>query len=185
MRLPLSAPATLQPINKIRKNMKEEGVLQIIGLIFLAALPRYFVLSPRAMVGYYSLYAILVSVAGYYLYQFYQFYRRLATTNLSAKEHLYGTYYEIRIHLEMYRSFTYIILVLMLGFATLYGLIDTPHILKSIQDKLHVNGIMVLAVALVGMVTLIGIGTEYTLESYYGKYLKQIRQQIAELTVTE
>lgn len=85
----------------------------------------------------------------------------------------------------MYRSFTYIILVLMLGFATLYGLIDAPHILKSIQDKLHVNGIMALAVALVAMVTLIGIGTECTLESQYGRYLKQIRQQIADLTAAE
>ncbi|NML41302.1 hypothetical protein HHL17_29180 [Chitinophaga sp. G-6-1-13] len=185
MHLQLSTPATNQPVNKIRKNMRQEGILQIISLIFLAALPRYFVLSPLVMVGYYCLYAILVSVSGYYLYKFYQFYQRLSTANLSTKEHLYGAYYEIRIHLEMYRSFTYIILVLMLGFATLYGLVDTPHILKSIQDKLNVNGIIVLAVALTGVVTLIGIVTECTLESYYGRYVKEIRQQIADLTAGE
>lgn len=185
MHLQLTTSAAVQPVNKIRKHMKEEGVLQIVGLILLAALPRYFVLSPLVTVGYYSLYAVMVAISGYYFFKFYRFYQHLSTANLSTKEHLYGTYYEIRVHLEMYRSFTYIILVLTLGFTTLYGLMDAPHILKSIQDKLHVSGTMVLAVGFITVVTLLAVATEYTLESYFGRHLKEIRKQISDLNAAE
>lgn len=165
--------------------MREEGGLQVIGLCFLSMLPRIFTLSPMATIGYYSLYAVLVAICGYYLYKFYRFYQQLSTADLSTREHLYSTYYEIKVHIEMYRSYTYIILVMMLGFATLYGLIDAPFLLKRIEEKLRINAVLGIAAFFVTVVTLLAVATECTLESYYGKYLKEIRRQITDLTTDE
>lgn len=185
MHLPLTPPAVHQPLSRIRKNMREEGGLQVIGLCFLAVLPRFFTLSPMATAGYYSLYAVLVAICGYYLYKFYRFYQHLSTADLSTREHLYSTYYEIRVHIEMYRSYTYIILVMMFGFATLYGLTDAPFLLERIGEKLQVNPVLVIAAVFVAIVTLLAVATECTLESQYGKYLKEIRQQLSDLTTEE
>lgn len=175
---------TIQPVNKIRKQMKQEGILQVLGLILLSVLPRYLAMSSTMMLGYYCLYAVTMSISGYYLSKFYLFYQRLTSADLSTREHLYSTYYEIKIHLEMYRAFTYIIVALALGFVTMYGMIDAPYILKEIGGNVDSKVIMVLVAAFVGLVALIGAATEWGLSMYYGKYLKEIRAMITDLNTT-
>ncbi|MBC9934726.1 hypothetical protein [Chitinophaga qingshengii] len=175
----------IQPVNKIRKQMKQEGMLQVLGLILLSLLPRYLTMNSTMTVGYYCLYAVTMSISAYYLFKFYLFYQRLTSADLSTREHLYSTYYEIKIHLEMYRAFSYIIVVLALGFITMYGMMEVPYILKIIDGNVDAKVIMVLVVAFVGLVALIGAATEWGLDMYYGKYVKEIRGMITDLTTVE
>ncbi|MBC9934732.1 hypothetical protein [Chitinophaga qingshengii] len=162
-----------QPVERIRQYVKREGWGQLLAIVLLGYAP-HFCKTELQVVAYYSLYSVMVAICGYYLYRFFRFYRRLGTTALSTREHLDEVYYDIQLHVEMYRSWTYAILMLALGFATI-RLLTSPGVV--IDSTMVIKMILLFAVFML----LIVVCTELWIRYTYGRYLKEIKKIRGEL----
>ncbi|MET6997516.1 hypothetical protein [Chitinophaga defluvii] len=166
------------PIDQLRKQMKQEFFLHCLALIITGFVPQLLNFNPVFILPFYALYTLYVAICAYYMIKMYLFYKRLSTNALSSRDNLYETYYDIRIHVEMYKSYTYAIS----PFAILIGLIlilnaKDGALLNSIQEKgLAEKDIFLVGGALLAAIVAIIITTEIWISRYYSKYAKQIRQ---------
>ncbi|NLR65685.1 hypothetical protein HGH92_15330 [Chitinophaga varians] len=163
------------PVVKIRKAMKREGWVQLASIIILAFAPMYFK-SDILTVAYYCLYGVMLALSGYYFYRFYLFYRRLGTAVLSAKEHLYEVYYDIQLHIEMYRSFSYGLMMLALGFVTMYVLTVPGSLHAAIGNDFRGTTVIKTVFIFVVFIGGIVVSTEMWIKRCYGMYLKEIKK---------
>jgi hypothetical protein len=100
------------PVEKLRRKMRYEFNIQFISLVIIGVLPiRYF--KPILIVPYYALYFVVVVISVYYFSRFYIFYKSLSSNTLRSKDNLYALYYEARLNIEMYRSYTYTLIPFM------------------------------------------------------------------------
>jgi hypothetical protein len=161
--------AAHHPVDRIRRAMRREGWLQLWVLV-LAGLYGHVMSTPVRSVAYYCLYGVTLACCGYYAWRFYRFYRRLGTAVLSTREHLYEVYYDIRLHIEIYRSLTYAQMMLVFGFVMLY-------MAPELTAGAAANGWSVFRIAAVFIVLMawVVIATEMRLKWYYGKYLNEIK----------
>ena len=170
-----------QPIDSLRRNMKREMYLQIAAIGLLAYAPFYYGIGGKLLMAYFALYGLLGAVAGYYFYRFFRFFSAMHNYNTNVKESLYELYYEIRLHCEMYKSLTY----LLIPFALLIGgIIGYTKRSKKIPEEPFFTGDLdwvIFSVTAV-FVTLVIIGvTNWWVNHYYGKHAKRIRKILDDL----
>ena len=170
-----------QPLESIRKNMKNELYLQSFAIGILAFAPPYFGISGKLLMAYFTLYGLMVAMAGYYFYKFFLFFKKMHDYTANAKDSLYELYYEIRLNIEMYKSLTYLLfpMALMIGGMISYsgrnnGIQQEP-ILQDENDWL-----LLLIIAITTTLLIIGI-TNLWVNYYYGKHAKKIRGILDEL----
>ena len=93
------------PLDKIKKNLKTEFYYQILSIIFIGTVPLIGNLPAKWTFFYYLLFSLFVAVCVYYLMKLYFFYKRLNNTTLTTKDSLYETYFDIRLNMELYKTF--------------------------------------------------------------------------------
>lgn len=171
------------PLDKIRKNLKNEFIYQILAIVFMGLLPFQFQFSPLMKTGFYALYTLFVVICAYFLVKLYLFFKRLNKANANTKDNLYETYYDIRLNMELYKSFSYSLVPFALVFLGMISLNDfgldqlTVFMKKDSADAF----IWVLIGVFVAMTASIAFATEWWVNHFYGKYAKEIRKVIDEL----
>ena len=83
------------PLDKIRKNLKNEFIYQIISIVVLAFVPLLYGFSKSITILYFTLFSIFVAICVYYLLKLYFFYKRINNVMLNTKDSLYETYFDI------------------------------------------------------------------------------------------
>lgn len=101
--------------------MRNEFWAQIIAIILLAGLPQMTDISSSYYITYYVAYSVLVVVSGYYLYGFYQFYKQINLFHSDTKGSLLRIYYELRLAMERYQSFGFLLLPFLLVWFGIYS----------------------------------------------------------------
>lgn len=167
------------PLERIKKNLKNEFIYQIISIVFLAFLPLIYGFPTQAYAPFYLLFSIFVGICTYYLVKLYLFYKRLGKTTLSTKDSLYETYYEIRVNMELYKTFglaltPFVILFLM---GLLY--LKMPDFFQTGFQN-HSLLIAILSIVLFSMLFM-GIALEWWVHYFYGKYAREMRKVIDQL----
>ena len=168
------------PLDKIKKNLKTEFVYQIISIVLLGFVPFIHNLPATAYAPFYLLFTLFVAVCIYYLVKLYLFYKRLNQTTLNTKDSLYETYFDIRLNMELYKTFgfalTPFLILFVLGFLYI-GLSKTTDLSQGLSD-----GQLGMLLAVVGItILLMGWSLERWVQHFYGKYAKEIRKVIDEL----
>lgn len=171
------------PLDKIRKNLKKEFIYQIISIVFLGFIPVLYKFTPLITTAFYGLFALFLVICGYFLAKLFLFYKRLNVANTNTKDNLYDTYFDIRLNMEMYKSFTYSVMPFALAFAAMIILKDnsqeiTDVILNKKSGDFILGGLFGM---FVGVMISIGFITEWWVNYFYGKYAKEIRKVIDEL----
>ncbi|MFT3794752.1 hypothetical protein [Flavobacterium sp.] len=171
------------PLDKVRKNLRNEFFYQIIAIVWIGFLPMYPKFIAALDFWFYIFYTMFVSISGYFLVKLYLFYKRINNQDLSTKDALYETYYDIRLSIELYKTFTYSLMPFVLIFFGMFVLslnqgafeqmIETGDFPKSVGYQFAFGFI-------VAMLT-IGFVTELWTHSFYGKYAKEIRKVIDQL----
>ncbi|MCL9803916.1 hypothetical protein NAT51_00160 [Flavobacterium amniphilum] len=186
----VSLPANLEklqstnmPLDKIRKNLKNEFIYQIISIVFLGFIPFIFKFSPLMQTGFYGLYVLFLMICAYFLVKLYFFYKRLNTVSMTTKDNLYETYYDIRLNMEFYKSFCYSLVPFIIAFqvliyVNLYKLDQFTDLLNEKSDDIFIG---FLIGAFVGATAAIAFVTEWWVNHFYGKYAKEIRKVLDEL----
>src|ERR1044072_7469329 len=101
------------PVERIRKNMRIEFVVMLCLIISIPLL-RVAYKDQLAPMPFYAMYVALIILTIFYYIKFYLFYKRLDTAALNSKDSLYEVYYDIKLNIEMYRSFNYSVIPLLL-----------------------------------------------------------------------
>ncbi|MDR6764160.1 hypothetical protein J2Y38_004389 [Flavobacterium sp. 2755] len=169
------------PLDKIKKNLKTEFYYQILSIVFIGTVPLIGNLPPKWTFFYYLLFSLFVAVCVYYLLKLYFFYKRLNNTTLTTKDSLYETYFDIRLNMELYKTFGFALtpfLVLYLLGLSYYSFSKIP----GFFDHEFSNGQLVgFFLVVVFGVLFMGISLEWWVHKFYGKFAKEIRKVIDEL----
>lgn len=168
------------PLDKIKKNLKNEFIYQIISIVLLGFLPFLYDLPVKAYAPFYLLFTLFVAVCVYYLVKLYLFYKRLNQTTLNTKDSLYETYFDIRLNMELYKTFGFALtpFVILFVLGILYiGLSKTTDLSNGLNNVQLGTLLAVVALTVLSM----GYSLERWVQHFYGKYAKEIRKVIDEL----
>ncbi len=167
-------------IDKIRRNMRTEFYF---GLFFLPAALLYAAIkSPDYELSLIvrSCIVYIVIISAFYVYRFFAFYRSLSHLSFNTRESLLWFVSEMRLQLEVYRSFTYIMVLCGLFFGMLYGIFDTSG--DSSSTALTDRQLIWLLLSLFGGMLIFTLGLlETWIYLVYGRYVRKLRALITEL----
>ena len=170
------------PLDKIKKNLKMEFFHQSISIVIVGFIPLIYDFPQQGIMLFYLLYSFFVAICVYYLAKLYFFYKRLGAITLKTKDSLYETYFDIRLNMELYKTW---------GFAlTPFMIMGTIGLLYNDLSK-KIPGFLTSGVTnyqlgvLFGIVVFsmlfMGVALEWWVHKFYGKYAKEIRKVIDEL----
>jgi hypothetical protein len=124
---------------------------------------------------------MMVAVTAYYFLKFYKFYTKMEDSSLQTTQNLLKTYYDLRLHIEMYKSLNYILypfvflMMVMLQkerFAAELSHLDSPEGWPFITVVSLTIGLSTL---------LLIVFTNQWVNSLYGKYARQVKQILNDL----
>lgn len=169
------------PLDRIRKNLEKEFIYQIVAIISIGFVPLICSFSSKAAFFYYLLFSLFVAVCVYYLTKLYFFYKRLNAITLKTKDSLYETYFDIRLNMELYKTFgfalTPFLVLYLLGFYY-YKFSKIPGFFDLEFSKSELIGFFLIVVF---VVLSMGISLEWWVHHFYGKFAKEIKKVIDEL----
>jgi hypothetical protein len=167
------------PLEIIKKNLKNEFVYQILSIVFLGFIPLFMNFPSKGMAIFYLMFSLFVGVCVYYLVKLYQFYKRLGKTTLNTKDSLYETYFEIRLNMELYKTFGFALIPFLILF--LFG-IFYYEIPEFFNEGLNSTPFLVTTFSIVVFSILyMGFALEWWVHHFYGKYAAAMRKVIDEL----
>ena len=175
-------PAGL-PLDKIKKNLRNEFVYQILSIIFLGFLPQIYRFDSAFHLSFYVSYAIFVSICAYYLIHLFLFYKRIRNYNLNTKDSLYETYYDIRLNIEMYKTFSFALMPFILIFIALFCIsANKGAMVEMVRTGIFPQTVLwQMGIGFVISMIFFAAATEWWTHSFYGKYAKEIRSLLDKL----
>lgn len=169
------------PLDKIRKNLKNEFIYQIISIVFIGFIPVGYDFSAKMVVLYYLMFSIFVAVCIYYLVKLYLFYKRLNTVTLKTKDNLYETYFDIRLNMELYKTFgfalTPFLIIYLFGFFY-YKFSEIPGFFAT---EITNSQLIIVFSIVVFVMLFMGVSLEWWVHRFYGKFAREIKDVIDEL----
>ena len=166
------------PLDKIRKNLKNEFIYQIVSIVVVGFAPYLNGFPEQAITPFYLLFSLFMAVSAYYLIKLFIFYKRLNKTALNTKDNLYETYFDIRLNMELYKTFTFALTPFVILFLVGVLYFTLPNGATFFTDS--TNSITLFLSVLFSMLFM-GIASEWWVHFFYGKYAKEIRTVLDEL----
>lgn len=166
------------PLDKIKKNLKNELIGQTLAVIFTGLAPLLHTFPAKWITPFYFVYSMFTAVCVYYLVRLFLFYKRLNRITLSTKDSLYETYFDVRLNMELYKTFTFALTPFMVLFLVGFILNLKPDLeIRNISNAVLIPNLIAIACAIL----FVGIMLEWWVHHYYGKYAKEIKKVIDEL----
>lgn len=165
------------PVERIRRNMRTEFVWMLLLIIGMGFFPLLRGVKP---VPFYAMYAAMILLTLFYYIKFYFFYKRLNDITLNSKDNLYAVYYDIKLNVEMYRSFNYSVIPLLLLYQVMV-IMTTEEFLTAASTYKRVVFIVVFSIIFLIAIGIITLLVECWVRHFYGKYLEQVHKVLEEL----
>lgn len=169
------------PIDKVRKNLRFELLMQTTSITAIGFAPMFNGFPVNMFTPFYIVYSVLLAISIYYLGKLFLFYKKLDKTSLSTKENLYETYFDIRLNMELYKTFCFAIFpfLILLIIGLMY--FTNPLFSQIFNNEIAQNKLPRLFVAIIISIVSLGLSVELWVRWFYGKYAKQIRKILDEL----
>ncbi|RKR10432.1 hypothetical protein C8C83_2108 [Flavobacterium sp. 90] len=169
------------PLDRIRKNLKNEFIYQIVSIILVGFVPLMYSFPEKMMTYYYLIFSFYVAVCIYYLLKFYVFYKRLSSITLKTKDNLYETYFDIRLNMELYKTFGFALTPFLILYLISFLCFEFSKIPGFISKEFTNYQLISLFSIIVFSMLFMGISLEWWVKKFYGKYAQEIRKVIDEL----
>jgi len=169
------------PLDKIRKNLKKEFIYQIISIVLIGFLPLVYNFPPKMVTLFYLLFSLFTAVCIYYLVKFYVFYKRLSSITLKTKDSLYETYYDIRLNMELYKTFGFALTPFMILFLIVFLYFEFSKIPGFISNDFTNYQLAGVFFVVVFCMLFMGLGLEWWVHKFYGKFAREIKKVLDEL----
>ena len=166
------------PLDKIKKNLKNELVFQSLTVLLSGFAPVIHGFPLKWITPFYFVYSMFAAVSIYYLIRLFLFYKRLSKTTLNTKDSLYETYFDVRLNMELYKTFTFALTPFMVMFLLGFALYAKPDLkIAELNNTVLITTLIIISSAIL----FVGLMTEWWVQHYYGKYAKEIKKVIDEL----
>ena len=171
-------------VEKVNKNIRNELIFCLFSIVFLVAIPiidQKYINGYLAFFYYFILFQIFICSLTYYK-KFYLF--KKSTQNqdaLQSKENIIKMYYDLRFAVESYRSACYFLIPqIMVLYFILFSNDKTETYFNQIinfKETFENNPNLIFKIFGIGifLLVLVIIFSEWMINQYYGKYLKQIK----------
>jgi hypothetical protein len=169
------------PLDKIRKNLKNEFIYQISAILLIGFVPMYSSFPEKMVAGYYLLYAVMVAISVYYLAKLFFFFKRINNTVLNTKDSLFETYTDIMINMELYKTFSFALTPFLVVYLLGSSFYESQHASQLLSGDISTKILMVIVGVVVFSILFMAIATEWWVNHFYGKYAKEIRKVIDEI----
>ncbi|MRX69168.1 hypothetical protein SAMN06265349_104146 [Flavobacterium resistens] len=170
------------PLDKIRKNLKKEFIVQVISMILVPIIPLFINLKYSFFLAYYLLYAVSIIISIAFAIRLHIYYKNFANVAATTKDNLYEIYYNIRLFIETYKSASYTFFPFGLFYMFLLPLGKKSGKLLNLISNTNQEYVLVIVILIVFVfVILMWFMTEGHTKLFYGKYAKEIRKVIDEL----
>ncbi|CAH0126263.1 hypothetical protein [Chryseobacterium sp. Bi04] len=168
------------PVSKIQKNMKKEFPIQVVAIILIGFFPLQLGFPSSQYIIYYISYTMMVVISSYYLYGFYKFYKQTELYTGNTKNSLWKIYHELRLNMERYQSFGFLLLphfLITLGLE-IYNLLEKKgKALSELSNSYQQALIIAVLLGTLSMVVSIVLWTKYI----YGRSAKQLENILNEM----
>lgn len=161
------------PLSKFRNNVFKDIWVQSISMFLIAFFPFIFGFDPLKTNLFYMIYAPFVLISFYFLLNMYLFYKKSQNYNMNSKDALYETYYEVRLYIQNYESFSFSLVPFMF---ILFWIIlaDTDSL-----NELEISHIIIsIGSFIVYLVILTVLAKVFWMDRLYNRYLKQIKSTL-------
>ncbi|RXM38776.1 hypothetical protein BOQ62_15495 [Chryseobacterium sp. CH21] len=168
------------PIEKIQKNMKKEFPMQIVAIILIAFFPLQFKFPSSQYIIYYVSYTMMVVISSYYLLGFYKFYKQTELYTGNTKNSLWKIYHELRLNMERYQSFGFLLLphfLVTIGLVIYNTMQEHGKSLTELTSSHQQGLIIAVLIGTLGIITSIVLWTKYI----YGRSAKQLEKILNEM----
>ncbi|AZA78402.1 hypothetical protein EG347_13195 [Chryseobacterium sp. G0186] len=168
------------PIEKIQKSMKKEFPMQVIAVILIGFFPLQLGFPASQYLIYYISYAMMVVISSYYLFGFYKFYKQTELYTGNTKNSLWKIYHELRLNMERYQSFGFLLLphfLITIGLFIYNTLIKKGKDLSEITNENQASLIIAVLIGTLSIVVSIVLWTKYI----YGRHAKQLESILNEM----
>ncbi|MHC0439390.1 hypothetical protein [Flavobacterium sp. 3-210] len=169
------------PLDIIRKNLKNELIMQSVSVVLIGLTPYLFAFPAKWIVPFFLLFSIFLAVCVYYLVKLYIFYKRLNKITLKTKDSLYETYFDVRLNMELYKTFGFALTPFMVLF--LIGFLYNEFSKKPGFELTNFTNTQLISVfaVVVFCILFMGISLEWWVHKFYGKHAKEIKNVIDQL----
>ncbi|WP_428230926.1 hypothetical protein [Flavobacterium sp.] len=169
------------PLDKIRKNLRHELIYQIVAIILIGFVPLICDFEPKIMKTFYLFFSVFVAVCIYYLVKLYLFYKRLNNITLKTKDSLYETYFDVRLNMELYKTFGFALTPFMVLFLVGFFYMEFSKKANFQIIDFANSQLISLFLVIIFSILLMGVFLEWWVHFMYGKYAKEIKKVIDEL----
>lgn len=169
------------PVDQIKKNLKKEFIYQVISIILIGLVPIVLHFSPKGIILFYLIYSLFTAVCIYYFVRFYLFYKRLNTITLKTKDSLYETYFDIRLNMELYKTFGFALTPFLILYLAGLFYFRISKISGFVSDGFTNYQLAGLFFIVLFIMLFMGLSLEWWVHKFYGKYAQEIRKVIDEL----
>lgn len=171
------------PVDKIKQNMRHEFIVQALAVILIAFVPQIYQLKPALLLPFNVVYMLFAITCIYFFVRFYTFYKRMGSSALTTKDALYEVTYDIRLHIELYKMFSYMLfpfVLMMVGIILANTKYDK--IAQLLQSGIaHHMFYLYFGLIVMAIYALLHFSTVYWLKTYYSKYAKEIERILSAL----
>lgn len=168
------------PVEKIQKNMKREFPMQILAIILIAFFPQQFKFPSSQYIIYYVSYTMMVVISSYYLLGFYKFYKQTELYTGNTKNSLWKIYHELRLNMERYQSFGFLLLphfLVTMGLFIYNTMEEQGKSLTELSASHQQALIIAVLIGTLAVITSIVLWTKYV----YGRSAKQLENILNEM----
>lgn len=168
------------PVEKIQKSMKKEFPAQVLAIILIGFFPLQFGFPHSQYIIYYISYTMMVVISSYYLLGFYKFYKQTELYTGNTKNSLWKIYHELRLNMERYQSFGFLLLphfLITIGLF-IYNILEEKG--KNMSELTNTNQASLIFAVLIGTLSLVVsiiLWTKYI----YGRPAKQLETILNEM----
>jgi hypothetical protein len=174
------------PLDKIKRNMKREFVVQALSVVFIGFVPEIYKLKPALLLPFNIIYMLFVVTCIYFFARFYSFYKRIGAASLTTKDALYEVNYDVRLNMELYKMFSYMLFPFVLMMVALI-LVNTKYnqIGQLLQSGPTNSVYLYVALTVITIYVFLHFATVYWLKTYYLNYAKEIERILKALKEEE
>ena len=174
-------------VTSIRRNMRIEFISQLIGLLLLIFWVRWASMN-RLSFFLVSIAAFLLAIQTvYYLFRFYIFYRSMGRYDLSMKKSLRKIVYELELNIEIYKTFNYCAVPLIILIIVCSSMDLTTYISQTVTHGTVINYNALLIIFLVLLISQIisFFFLNLHIRLQYGRHLAELKKIMEDIEAEE
>ncbi|REC77688.1 hypothetical protein [Chryseobacterium rhizosphaerae] len=160
--------------------MKKEFPMQVVAIILIGFFPLQLGFPSSQYIIYYISYTMMVVISSYYLYGFYKFYKQTELYTGNTKNSLWKIYHELRLNMERYQSFGFLLLphfLITIGLE-IYNLLEKKgKTLSELTNSYQQALIIAVLLGTLSIVVSIVLWTKYI----YGRNANQLENILNEM----